>query len=167
MADETIITDGVPSGAPSPPPSEDMTDRLQQELTELKEAFAGYLKQQKPELDHLRNELATATAQRDNTAVELARLQRQNQLEAISGKYGFNDVEYLDFVLTKNNIAPDDKNGVSKFMQHYKNINPRYFTVPVKAGSGSRPGSAPSNTAASGGRMDILEIMLSSAPEVF
>jgi hypothetical protein len=53
-------------------------------------------------------------------------------------------------------------------MQEFRKSNPRYFALPVKSGSGSRPGNAPVSGATSNAncRMDALEELLSSAPEI-
>ena len=153
---------------PDPSPSgQDAVAVLQQEFSALKHAFAEYTRQNMPEIDRVRAELRQTVAERDNSVSELNTLKREKQLNALAGDYHFNDVEYLDFILQKNNISPDNKEQTAAFMQDFKNRNPRYFILPVKSGAGSRPGSAPRSVSVqSGSRMDALEMMLSGAPEI-
>ena len=181
MVDDSLIRGPSPPEDPSPsvsfpevhkPPQSPCPDdisSLQQELTELKNSFAHWITQNNPSLEQMRQELANTTVQRDEAASELQRLKRTGALNHLAAQYNFCDVEYLDFVLQKHDITPDNQEAVAEFMKDFKQQNPRWFILPVKAGAGSRPGAAPSNIGmpANGNRTDMLEMMLSGAPEIF
>ena len=179
MADEIFISevssnDGTSS---SPPPqtenaaaanrSTNQWQDLQNELMALKKAFTDYTRQNLPEIDQVRQQLRDTAAERDNVAGELKTLRRHNAIKTLASQYGFTDAEYLDFVLQKNNVEPDNNDLANAFMQQFRQTNPRYFALPVKPGSGSRPGSAPAaGKNSAGSALDMLEDMLSSAPEL-
>lgn len=183
MVDESVIAeadkhyDAVQLAHPPPenistPGNEnfgkDAVAELQQEFAELKHAFFNYTRQNMPEIDRVREELQQTAAERDSSVKELNALKREKQLNILAGDFHFNDVEYLDFILQKNNISPDDTEQISSFMQKFRTSNPRYFILPVKSGAGSRPGNAPEYCRAGGSkRMDALEMMLSGAPEIY
>ena len=182
MVDESFIPADAPPGAESPalpsPGSQDIqetssnkitSEQLHQELAELKRSFAEFARQNLPEIDQVRQELAAATAERDSAAGELRQIKRQTQLADLAAKYGFSDVEYLDFVLHKHNIAPDDAEKTTAFMQKFRQSNPHNFILPLQPGSGSRPGALPDKrkySQAGTSRMDEVELMLSGAPEI-
>lgn len=182
MVEEMLANEAAPydgTASPSPPPAPDAVNAqldtspeqlqtLQQELTALKKAFADYSTRNMPEIEQVKQQLRSATAERDNVAGELEKLRRHNAIKSLAAQYGFTDPEYLDFVLQKNQIAPDKSELADSFMQEFRKSNPRYFALPVKSGSGSRPGNAPVSGAASNAncRMDALEELLSSAPEI-
>ena len=177
MAEEIFIPEAAApatgNAASSPPPAGSMPDsttmQLQSDLQELKKQFSEFTRQNLPEIDRVRQELASTAAERDNTASELQKLRRENAIKNLAETYGFTEVEFLDFVLQKNQIDTDNAEAAANFMQQFKIAHPRYFALPVKSGAGSRPGSAQhSGTAnAAGSRMDALENMLNNAREIY
>jgi len=174
--EDTIFTAeaSLPENASASPPlvlpdeNAQSVEHLQSELQALKNAFSEFARQNMPEIEQVKQQLRSATAERDNVAGELEKLRRHNAIKSLAAQYGFTDPEYLDFVLQKNQIAPDKSELADSFMQEFRKSNPRYFALPVKPGSGSRPGNAPVHGAASAVscRMDALEELLSSAPEI-
>ena len=179
MVDEKITT-AAHTGSASPPPTgtpantavqppENLWNDLQQELKELKKSFADLKLQGLPEIEQVKQQLLDTVSERDNVAGELRILRRSNSIAALAEQYGFTDKEYLDFVLHKNQIDPEQADQTAQFMQQVKAEHPRYFALPVKAGSGSRPGSAPLTGAggSSTSRMDALENMLNHAREIY
>lgn len=179
MVDEKI-TDAARNGSASPPPQtdpvntagqppENLWNNLQQELKELKKSFADLKRQGLPEIEQVKQQLLDTVSERDNVAGELRILRRNNSIAALAEQYGFTDKEYLDFVLHKNQIDPEQTDRAAQFMQQFKAEHPRCFALPVKAGSGSRPGAAPHTGIGnnSGSRMDALENMLNHAREIY
>jgi hypothetical protein len=178
MVDETLITtvtpgDGAAVSPPIPPEAAESPhvaelNALQQEVAELKKSLTQLAQSPANSLEQLRQELQTATGQRDQIRNELEQLQRSNQLTQLARTCGFNDVEYLDFLLQKNQIDITDTEAADQFIQQFKTANPRYFSLPVKPGSGSRPnGNRVSAVTGSGNRMSALESMLADAPEIY
>lgn len=177
MVDETFIAAAAPPCDPPPPvpdpklqkelPSGNLSD-LQHEVAELKRSFAEYTKKDAPEIERMRQELRNTACERDNHAAELKKLKQNQALNSIAKDYNFNDVEYLEFVLQKNNVQTDDPQAVKNFMQQLKADKPGFFDLPLKSGAGSRPGKAPENifTGKDLKRMDALEMMISHAREI-
>ena len=175
MADEANISGTVPPRGytPSPgvdtsPPQESSID-WQLELLELKQAFQNFSDRENNSLAEVRSQLQTISSERDTAAAELKKLQRQNALTELAAENNFPDIEYLEFILQKNNIDPADRTQCQDFLEKYKKENPHCVVLPVTPGGGSRPGSnAFALTPAAGsGRMEALEVMLSTAPEIY
>ena len=141
---------------------------LQHEVAELKRAFADYMHKEIPEIDRMRKELHETARERDTHAAELKKLKQDHSLSSIAADYNFNDVEYLGFILQKNQVQLDDPGAIKSFMQQLKADKPRFFNLPLKQGAGSRPGNAPENVFPGGKlkRMDALEMMISNAREI-
>ena len=186
MVDERLITAAASSqdaaAPPQVPPAQAESSKpevvsgekklaeLQAELTALKNAFSEYQLKDMPEIDRVKNELQLAAEERDQAANELKELKRKQQLELIAGEHHFNDVEYLDFMLHKNNIDLFQNEKITEFMQTLKKSNPRCFTVPLTPGAGSRPyadAGKISSGRRSDSRLDVLENMLSTAPVIY
>ena len=176
MVDESFIAaasppcDAEPSAAAAPVPETSPPGRpdLHKEFAELKQAFADFMQKQQPEIDRMRNELHNTARERDDHAAELKQLKVGTALKRIAEDYSFNDAEYLEYVLQKNNVCTDDADAVKAFMLELKKSKPRFFNLPLKSGAGSRPGT-PSGTALPSGdlkRMDALEFMISHAREI-
>lgn len=188
MVDETLNTVAVLSDntVPSPPPvntpgspeapppgpenAPDTLTALKHEVSELKKSLDGILARQVlPADEQIRRELQHTAAQRDQVHGELKQLQRTTQLQKLADRCGFNDVEYLDFILQKHQVDPIDTAGADRFLQEFKKASPRYFSVPLKPGSGSRPGTSPHQDTKlppdGANRMAVLESMLAGAPE--
>ena len=168
--------ENIPGSPGSPPPEPENPPvelaALQQELAELKKSLRGILTQETLSgTEQIRCELQSTAAQRDHLHGELKLLQRNNQLQKLASGSGFNDVEFLDFLLQKHQIDPDDNTGATRFLQEFKAANPRYFSLPLKPGSGSRPGTNLHNGVSElphgANRMAALESMLAGAPEIF
>ncbi|MBE6368590.1 MAG: hypothetical protein E7056_00325 [Lentisphaerae bacterium] len=184
MVDEKINTDVALPGAASPPPAAEPDKNrsgtvaapsnelslLKQDLEQLKQHFAEYAQRDLPEIDRVKQQLQAAASQRDSAAAELKELKRQNLLSKAAAKHGFNDVDYLDFILQKNQIEVEDPQQLAGFLDEFRKSNPRYFSLPLKPGSGSRPGNS-SNAAGmaeyGNGRFDAVQQMLAGAPELY
>ncbi|MBR7144342.1 MAG: hypothetical protein IKD10_05310 [Lentisphaeria bacterium] len=176
MVDESFIAAEAPpcdtkipetaEKSPPEPPLPGKSD-LQQEVADLKRAFADYM-HTAPEIDRMRKELHETLQERDNHAAELKKLKQDQSLNSIANDYSFNDVEYLEFILQKNHVQLDDPQAVKSFMQQLKTEKPKFFNLPLKPGAGSRPGNAVENVFPGGNlkRMDALEIMISNAREI-
>ena len=175
MVDESFIAAEAPPGdavtipeeqalseSPLPPAAE-----FQQMFAELKQSLAEF-KQSRPELEVVRKELRETALQRDNHAAELKKLKVAQTLQSIADDYSFNDVEYLEFVLQKNNVQCDNPEAVKSFMLELKKSKPRFFNLQLKSGAGSRPGQAVGNVQIGSGvkRMDALEMLISHAREI-
>jgi hypothetical protein len=181
MVDEKISTDVALPGAASPPPKPEKPQRdpaqptvsgdlnqLREELENLKQSFVEYTQRDLPEIDRVKQQLQNTALQRDSAANELKELKRKNILRELAGKHGFNDVDYLDFILQKNHIDPDEPELLNGFLEEFRKSNPRFFSLPVKPGSGSRPGGSRSVAMRSNhGRLDAVQMMLDSAPELY
>lgn len=177
MVDESFIAaasppcDTEPSAAtaasPPDPPMPGPND-LHKELAELKQAFADFMQRKQPEIDRMRDELHNTARERDKHAAALKQLQAGNTLKRIAEDYSFNDAEYLEYVLQKNNICTDNADAVKAFMQELKKNKPRFFNLPLKSGAGSHPGVNNGTALPSGDlkRMDALEFMISHAREI-
>ena len=165
MAEKTI-KNTLSAGADPPALPENDTALLRSEVAELKNAFEQFVTREKPELDRLHSELARAAAQRDEAAAELQNLRRSSAVADLAAAYSFGDAEYLDYILHKNRIDPADTAAASEFMQNYRNAHPHNFKLPVKSGAGSRPEPLRSGFHSTGNRMDALENLLSTAPEI-
>lgn len=176
MEDAIFTAEASPpeNASASPPPvsttgeNAQSMEQLQGELQALKNAFSEFARQNLPEIDRVKQQLRDTAAERDNVAGELKHLRRQNAISSLAAQYGFTDPEYLDFMLQKHQIEPDKNDIANAFMLDLKKSNPRYFALPIKPGSGSRPGNAPvtGGSAMANCRMDALEELLSSAPEI-
>lgn len=179
MFDESLISDTALPGADPPAPAipavdthgtkgvpENSASDIRSALAEFKQTLTDITRKNMPEIEQVRCELQQTAAERDQAAGELKQLKRDNMLKKLAENHGFSDLDYLDFILQKNNIDPADDAPCNDFMQKLKTTHPRYFISPVKSGSGSRPGNAPMPVSSSRGRMEALEMMLTSAPEV-
>lgn len=180
MVNEALIAGTVPSGADPPAavvnPAADTNGKspselqiLQQEIAALKKALADQTVPSPTETVRMRRELAEIAAQRDSAANELRKIKRSQALADLAVGQHFNDAEYLDFILQKNNIEPDDAEKTSAFLQEFKKDHPRYFSLPVKSGAGSRPGAITESASVPAGtnRFDAVEMMLAGAPEIY
>ena len=165
MAEKTI-KNSLPAGADPPALPENDAALLRSEVAELKNAFEQFVTREKPELERLHTELASTTSQRDEAAAELQKLRRSSAVADLAAAYSFADAEYLDYILHKNHIDPADGAAAADFMQNYRNAHPHNFKLPVKSGAGSRPEVLRSGVYSTGNRMDALENLLSTAPEI-
>ena len=101
MVDENFIDSAAPTNAASPPPTTASSDTvaasppaeptldlavMQQELSELKDTLAQYIRQSTPDIEQVRLALQSAEAERDNATGELKKLQRKNTLTALAEK---------------------------------------------------------------------------------
>ncbi len=179
MFDESLISDTALPGADPPAPAiaavepngaksapENSASDIRSALAEFKQTLTDLTRKNMPEIEQVRCELQQTAAERDQAAGELKQLKRENMLKKLAENHGFSDLDYLDFILQKNNIDPAENTPCNDFMQKLKTTHPRYFISPVKSGSGSRPGNAPMQIGNCRGRMEALEMMLTAAPEV-
>ena len=175
MVDESFIAaeappggaDNIPAAAAAPESPLPPTAEIQQMFAELKQTLAD-IKQSRPQLELMQQELHNTALQRDNHAAELKKIKDAQTLQRIADDYSFNDMEYLEFVLQKNNVQCDDPESVKSFMQELKKSQPRFFNLQLKAGAGSRPGKAAGNVPPGSElkRMDALEMLISHAREI-
>ena len=80
-----------------------LASALQQEIAALKKALADQTVPSPTETVRMRRELAEIAAQRDSAANELRKIKRSQALADLAAGQYFNDAEYLDFILQKNN----------------------------------------------------------------
>ncbi len=170
---ESGISPVPASGAPArlgtaPPETAEHGGQLREELIELKKAFSEFARNQLPEAERIRRELADTAAERDAASTELRKLKRTRDLAKLADEQGFNDTEYLDFLLHKHGVDLGDIENGRAFLRDFREGNPRYFNVPLKPGAGSRPESigAPHGAAGSENGISELEMLLDSAPEI-
>ena len=163
---EKNIKNTLPAGVDPPAPPANDAALLRSEVAELKNAFEQFLTREKPELERLNSELASTAAQRDEAAGELQKLRRSTAVADLAAAYSFGDAEYLDYILLKNHIDPANTAAAGEFMQNYRTMHPHNFNLPVKSGAGSRPDNRPNGFYSNGSRMDALENLLSTAPEI-
>ncbi|MBE6367689.1 MAG: hypothetical protein E7052_07265 [Lentisphaerae bacterium] len=166
MADESIISGTAPPGADNASlPELDRSNAAsvdwQQELQELKTAFQEFTR-------HNNDEIAVIRSERDSAAAELKAVRRQQALTELAAASNFPDIEYLDFVLQKHHIDPGDPASSSEFLQKFQSEHPYCQFLPITPGAGSRPGqkSMTAVNSAKTGKMEMLEDMLSGAPEI-
>ncbi len=89
------------------------------------------LRQERDQLAAERDQLA---AERDRIQGELTAIRRSTQVHALADQHGFTDPDYLDYLLDKRSIAPDDA-GAGQFMDELKNRSPKLFRVDLQPGA--------------------------------
>ncbi|MBO5688533.1 MAG: hypothetical protein J6S73_01290 [Lentisphaeria bacterium] len=116
----------------------------------------------KQERDRLVSERDQLTAERDRIQGELTAIRRSSQVRELADRHGFTDPEYLDYLLEKRSLAPDDA-GTGSFISDLKNRSPKLFRVDLQPGA-----PAPAAPAAASGPPDRnaeLIRRLENAPE--
>ena len=95
--EDTIFTAeaSLPENASASPPlvlpdeNAQSVEHLQSELQALKNAFSEFARQNMPEIEQVKQQLRSATAERDNVAGELEKLRRQMTVITVSHDLGF------------------------------------------------------------------------------
>jgi AraC-like DNA-binding protein len=118
------------------------------------------------EINQLKRNLKLAAGERDRHRDELRQIQQRSRVSEIAGQFNFNDPEYLEYLIGKNQLELDDSEQVRDFMTRVREEMPRHFKVELRPGGGSNPGHDPHadfNSAQQSG--DIMQ-MLCHAPEI-
>ncbi len=118
---------------------------------------------EKEELLALRRERDELVLERDRIQGELTAVRRRQAIQELAGKHGFSDPDYLDFLLTREKIAPED-DGVAGFMTGLQERSPKLFRIALHPGA---PKPAPRTPAASERTDRNAELIrqLESAPD--
>lgn len=85
-------------------------------------------------LETLRLERDQLAAERDSIRAELAGLRRSARIRELAEQHGFTDPDYLDYLLDKKAMAPDDADTAS-FMADLKNKSPKLFRISLQPGA--------------------------------
>ena len=94
------------------------------------DAFAAL----RQERDLLAAEKEQLTAERDRIQGELSAIRRSNQVRSLAEQHGFTDPDYLDYLLDKRALAPEDA-GTHSFMEDLKTRSPKLFRVDLQPGA--------------------------------
>lgn len=86
------------------------------------------------ERDQLAAERDQLTAERDRIQGELAAIRRSARVRTLAEQHGFTDPDYLDYLLDKRSLAPDDA-GTGSFMDELKSRTPKLFRVDLQPGA--------------------------------
>ena len=86
------------------------------------------------ERDQLAVERDQLTAERDRIQGELTAIRRSARVRTLAEQHGFTDPDYLDYLLDKRSIAPDDA-GAGQFMDELKSRSPKLFRVELQPGA--------------------------------
>ena len=157
---------GTPPATAAPPPETRDDETLNREISRLKQRLKDMENRQLPEQERFRRELAEVTAERDNAAGELRQLKRRNAVAELARQHRFNDPDYLDYLLERRGIAPDDPRNTEDFLRKFRGEQPRFFDVELKSGAGSRPGVGSNTPLVSETGASGIAAMLADAPEI-
>lgn len=86
------------------------------------------------ERDLLAAERDQLTADRDRIQGELTAIRRSAKVRELAGQHGFTDPDYLDYLLEKRALAPDDGKTES-FINELKNRSPKLFRIDLQPGA--------------------------------
>lgn len=118
------------------------------------------------EISQLKKNLKLLAEERDRHRDELRQIRLRGRVTEIAGQFNFNDPEYLEYLVGKNQLELDDREQVRDFMARIREEMPRHFKVELRPGGGSNPGydhHADFTSARQSG--DVMQ-MLCHAPEV-
>ncbi len=118
------------------------------------------------EINQLKKNIKLLAEERDGHRDELQKIKFRSRVTDIAGHYQFNDPEYLEYLLGKNQLDAEDPEQVKDFMARIREEMPRHFKVQLRPGGGSNPGHdhlADFTSAQQSG--DIMQ-MLCHAPEL-
>lgn len=94
------------------------------------DAFAA-LQQERDQLAAERDQL---TAERDRIQSELAAIRRSTRVRALAEEHGFTDPDYLDYLLDKRSLAPEDEQA-GELIRSLKNSSPKLFRIDLQPGA--------------------------------
>ena len=86
------------------------------------------------ERDLLAAERDQLTADRDRIQGELTAIRRSTKVRELAGQHGFTDPDYLDYLLEKRSLAPEDAE-TENFISDLKNRLPKLFRIDLQPGA--------------------------------
>ncbi|MEG2075080.1 MAG: hypothetical protein RRY34_01150 [Victivallaceae bacterium] len=114
----------------------------------------------------LKNALKNSESQQLSLQQKYDSLIRRRNVEQLATKHKFADVDYLDFLLNKEQIPSDNAECCDNFINTLRQKAPRYFNNELKSGGGTRLNLADRSEFIRAVQSGNVDDMLRFAPEI-
>ena len=136
-------------------------DGLSGELENLRSKVIESEREKLGEKERLELDIKNLSLERDQLKEAHEKLLRRQTVSELAGKNRFSDADYLDYLISRENIDLNDEAACCKFIAKLRMEKPGAFESGLKSGSGSGIASAMQNAGEqfSGGRDRIGNII--------
>ena len=114
----------------------------------------------------LQNALKQAESRQLSLQQKYDSLIRRRNVEQLAKKHKFSDVDYLDFLLSKEQIPSDNPECCDNFINALRQKAPRYFNNELKSGGGTSLNLADRSEFLRAAQAGNVDDMLRFAPEI-
>lgn len=117
-------------------------------------------------IDNLKKRIDSLTQERDQVQAAKAELEFRGQVTKTAGAFNFDDSEYLEYLVRRDNIDLSDEEGVLAFMSGLKESCPKHFNVNINSGGAGSVSTGDSGEFESARCQGDIDLMIANAPSI-
>lgn len=141
-----------------------LRQELEARIGELENRGLSEDEKNRRQVESLSRQLETLSAERDSLARAREELEFKTKVNAVAGKFDFDNHEYLAFLMRGAEVSPDDESATNAFIEKLRDSSPAHFKVKVNPGGAGSGSQSPIPAYAEARSKGDIESMIASAP---